>query len=158
MRLRLLFVVRTNEERNMDAHQHNPNPYDSLPMTRRDAVHAVLGLTGLVVGATLLDQARSHITRMTPEQRDYLKEMLSANLTWIDISGSTHGESRWMAKHADGASVTVSVRQTHKGEVRGIEVSDSLKPFTYRCPEYRHSVHDQPVVDQLLASIRPSSK
>jgi hypothetical protein len=142
----------------MDAHQHTPNPYDNLAMTRRDAAHAVLGLAALVVGATLFDKARSHITRMTPAQRDYLKEVLATGVTWIDIPGTMHGESRWMAKHADGSSVTVSVRKTHKGEVRGIEVSDSPKPFTYRCPEYRHSVHDQPVVDQVLASVRTSPK
>lgn len=142
----------------MDAYQHTPNPYDNLRMTRRDAVHAALGLAGLVVGATLIDKARSFVTRMTPAQRDYLREVVAADVTWTDISGTTHGESRWMAKHADGASVTVSVRQTHKGEVRGIEVSDSPKPFTYKCPEYRHSVHDQPLVDQVLAKVRSGPK
>ena len=142
----------------MDAHQHNPNPFENSKFSRREAILGVAGLAALVVGAGLADHARSYITRMTPSQREYLQGVLAANVSWTDISDNKTGEARWMAKDKDGASVTVTVRQTHKGEVRTVEVSDSANPFTYKCPEYRHSVHDQPVVERILASARMTGK
>ena len=142
----------------MDAHQHTPNPYDSARINRRDALLGIAGLATLVAVAELADKARSFITRMTPEQREYLQGMAATKISWIDIPSETHGESRWMAKHSDGSSITVALLRTHKGEFRSIQVSDSAKPFTYKCPDYRHSVHDQPVIDKLLATLPTATK
>jgi hypothetical protein len=63
-----------------------------------------------------------------------------------------------MTKNKDGASITVTVRKTHKGEIRGIEISDGQMAFAYRCPENGHSVYDQLVIEQLLAQVRATAK
>ena len=139
----------------MDTHidLRNPNPFEDSKINRREALIGVAGLVGLVGVASGIDHMRSYITRMTPSQRNYLNEVLAANPSWINLSDTTHGEAKWLATHTDGASITVSIRSTHEGDWRNIEVSNSRDPFHYKCPEWRHSTHDQPVVDNLLASV-----
>lgn len=144
----------------MDTHVdlRTPNPFEDARMTRRDALLGIGAFAALVGVANLVDATRSHITKMTPTQREYLGEVLAQKASWTDLSDTLDGGAKWMAKHTDGASITLSVRQTAKGEVRTIQVSDSPTPFTYTCPEWRHWKHDQPVVDRLLASARTTNR
>ncbi len=69
----------TREGVAMEAHQHTPNPYDNVTMSRREAFIGLASLTALVAGATAVDHVRSHITKMTPSQRQYVKDALTTN-------------------------------------------------------------------------------
>ena len=144
----------------MDTHPHlrNPNPFEDTRMSLREALIGLGGWTAVLGVAWLADQARSSKVTMSLTQREYLKEVLASKPAWVDLSDTTANESKWMARHSDGAAITISVVPTSKGNIRNIEVLHSKHPFKYACPEGEHSKHDKALVERMLASARGKKK
>jgi hypothetical protein len=123
-------------------------------INRRDVLS--LGIAGLAIASfgVLVDRARTHVTRLSSDQENYLKAVLQENPKWRDCSH--RGAESYEARTSHGANIAICRQRTSRTLVLSISVTDADKPFTFRCPFHSVDVRERELLMTLFEQARGS--
>lgn len=130
---------------NITSHEH---------MNRRDIL--ALGLAGLAVTSfgILVDRTRTHVTRLSSDQENYLKAILRESPQWCDCSQK--GAESYEARTSHGANVEICRQRTSRALILAVSVTESEQSFNFRCPFHSVDIRERALLGALFDQARAS--
>lgn len=113
-----------------------------------------VGLAGLAVASfgVLVDRARTHITRLSPDQEKLLMTALRENLGWINRSHD--GKEAYETKMDNGAEISIAREKIGRSVVFRVLVTEVEHPFEFLCPLHAIDAREKPLLTALFDQAR----
>lgn len=116
-----------------------------------------MGLAGLTVASfgILVERARTHIARLSPDQEEFLKTVLKANLAWMNRSHD--GKEVYEARMDNGTEISIARERTDRSLVVRVLVTGVEHPLDFRCPLHAIDEREKPLLTALFGQARKCS-
>ena len=122
-------------------------------MTRRQALLDTATFAACVTGVGalgyLVEQSRSHVTRLSSEQELFLGTVAAQNLSWRSVSVGE--KATYVARTTNNECITITREVRGRGiSLLEVKVSEAERPFHFRCESPHIDVRERPLLEALF--------
>lgn len=117
-----------------------------------DTIALATGALGMGTLSWAIDQTRTHVTRLSPEQENFIRGIVRQNLQWLNDSRG--GEEAYQTRTLDGAGVEINQKRAGRGLLIKVAVTDVSRPFTFQCPYHAIDLRERPLLEAMFDQAR----
>lgn len=117
-----------------------------------DTIALATGALGMGTLGWAIDQTRTHVTRLSPEQENFVRGVVRQNLQWLNDSRG--GEEAYQTRTLDGAGVEINQKRAGRGLLIKVAVTDVSRPFTFQCPYHAIDLRERPLLEAMFDQAR----